>query len=116
MASEIDILEKVKQIDPSLSVLEDDKSVFKFSELASQLLVLAPDKKPVLAAFNQNFHPSHYSGSLSETLGRFLPVLQQLSTGQDKEVATWALENIQLIRRRSGEDRATESLQEERFE
>lgn len=116
VASEIDILEKVKQIDPSLSVLEDDKSVFKFSELASQLLVLAPDKKPVLAAFNQNFHPSHYSGSLSETLGRFLPVLQQLSTGQDKEVATWALENIQLIRRRSGEDRATESLQEERFE
>lgn len=116
VASEIDILEKVKQIDPSLSILGDDKSVFKFSELASQLLVLAPQKKPVLAAFNQNFHPSHYSGSLSETLERFLPVLEQLTTGQDKEVATWALENIQLIRRRSGEDRKTQSLHEERFE
>lgn len=116
VASEIDLLEKVERTDTGRSALDDDKGVFKFSELASQLLLLAPDKKPVLAAFNQNFHPSHYSGSLGETLGRFLPVLEQLSTGQDEEVAAWALENIQSIQRRSTQDRATESLHEERFE
>ena len=88
----------------------------QLSSLASRLLETSSDKAPVLAAFSRNFHPSHWSGSLAQTLAPFTAFLDGLSGHADPTIATWAADSLSSMRRRIENDRTMEMMTEGSFE
>ncbi|MBS0339680.1 MAG: hypothetical protein JSS56_04090 [Proteobacteria bacterium] len=108
----------VERLGQKTNVLDyvDDGSPATISTLASGLLDSVCDKKAVLDALRHNFYPTQYFGSLASTLAPFLDVLHTMTQSADTDISTWAAESILLVQRRIEEDRARESLDEERFE
>lgn len=84
--------------------------------LATHLLEMAPDKASVLDAFSRNFHPSHWSGSLGQTLAPFIALGETLKTHPDPVVATWAAKALASMRQRIEGDRNWDVQHEESFE
>ena len=79
-------------------------------------LELAPDKGAVLQGFNRHLHPSHWSGSLAQTLASHLALVESLVGHADSVVADWAQEALQLMRQRIEHDRSMDIMREQSFE
>lgn len=88
----------------------------ELNSLASFLLDATSDKALVLAAFSKNFHPTHWSGSLAQTLAPFTKLLDGLSAHPDPAVAAWATDNLSTMTRRIERDSTTEMMTEGSFE
>jgi hypothetical protein len=86
------------------------------SPLAGNLLEMVSNKRPVLNAFGGNFHPSHWSGSLAQTLAPFVALAESLLDDGDPLIANWASESLKAMRARIEGDRVWESGREESFE
>lgn len=114
LAREIEILEKkTKENAPAL---DDNASEVTISPLAARLLELAPDKGAVLQGFNSHLHPSHWSGSLAQTLAPHLALVESLVGHADSVVAAWAQEACRVMRQRIEHDRSLDIGREQSFE
>lgn len=99
-----------------ISVVSKAKDPATLSPLASTLLEMVADKVPVLEGFGRNFHPSHWSGSLPQTLEPYLAVAEQLTTHPDAVVSSWAKATLTAMRERIERERTMEVRQEQSFE
>lgn len=97
-------------------VSNTDDGATVLGSLAMHLLEMAPDKASVLDAFSRNFHPSHWSGSLGQTLAPFIALGETLKTHPDPVVATWAAKALASMRQRIEGDRNWDVQHEESFE
>lgn len=97
-----------------IATTEDGAMVL--SPLANNLLEMVSNKREVLDAFGGNFHPSHWSGSLAQTLAPFVTLAEGLLNHSDPLVTNWASESITAMRKRIESDRDWESGREESFE
>ena len=114
VAREIDIVEKkAKQ---NASSLDDSASEVTLSPLAARLLEVAPDKAAVLQGFNRHLHPSHWAGSLAQTLALQLALVESLVGHADSVVSAWAQEALQVMRQRIEHDRSMDIIREQSFE
>ncbi|WP_435450099.1 hypothetical protein [Variovorax sp. LT1P1] len=86
------------------------------SHLANSLLEMVSNKGLVLKAFGGNFHPSHWSGSLAQTLAPFVTLAEDLLNHSDPLIASWASESLKAMRVRIEGDHHWESGREESFE
>jgi len=87
-----------------------------FSSLATRLLELSSEKSPILEAFSTNFHPTHWSGSLAQTLAPFVALLEGLAGYPDPVVTTWAQEGLKKMRARIERDWTLDIMKEQSFE
>lgn len=122
----VDIINEWVRVDPEMraplltseiniiATTEDGATVL--SPLANNLLEIVSDKRLVLDAFGSNFHPSHWSGSLAQTLSPFVMLAESLLTHSNPLVANWAFESLKAMRTRIESDRHWESGREESFE
>src|SRR3990167_8831596 len=115
VAREIDIIER-KQNQGTSSPLDDGAGHVTLSPLAARLLELAPDKASVLQSFHKHLDPSHWSGSLGQTLAPYLALVQTLVGHADSVVAAWAKEELVVMRRRIDHDREIDVTREQSFE
>jgi len=87
---------------------------------AKRLIHEAPEPLVVLDIFRTRFGPSGWSGSLADILTSRLPLLQQLTTDSDQEIAKWAREAIPSLEKQVEEEREREAyrhrIQDDRFE
>lgn len=97
-------------------VSNTDDGATVLGSLATHLLEMAPDKASVLGAFSRNFHPSHWSGSLGQTLAPFIALGETLKTHLDPVVAAWAIGALASMRQRIEGDRDWDVQREESFE
>lgn len=104
LASEIDII----------ATKEDGATVL--SPLASNLLEMVSNKRKIVDAFSGSFHPSHWSGSLAQTLAPYVALTEGLLNHSDPLLANWASESLNAMRMRIEGDRHWESVREESFE
>jgi len=104
LASEISIL----------ATTDDGATVL--SPLAAHLLGMVSNKQSVLNAFGGNFHPSHWSGSLAQTLTPFVTLAEGLLNHPEPLVANWAAESLKAMRTRIENDHRWEAGREESFE
>ena len=114
VAGEIELFEKKTK--ENGSALDDSASEVTLSPVAARLLELAPDKGAVLRAFNRHFHPSHWSGSLAQTLAPHLALVERLVSHADSVVAAWAQEALRVMRQRIEYDRSMDIIREQSFE
>ena len=99
------------------SLLEvTNSSAAQPTELATKLMAIAPDKRPVLDALARNFHLLDSPTALSGTLAPYLEVLEGMLDSEHPVIAGWAEESIGVLRRRIESERVLESREEERFE
>ncbi len=88
-----------------------------FSSLAIGLLELASEKAQILEAFSTNFHPSHWSGSLAQTLAPFVAFLEGLCDSADEPIVlTWAQESLKKMHARIKQDHTLDIMREQSFE
>jgi hypothetical protein len=99
-----------------VSALISDESAVGLSPLAARLLELAPDKAAVLQGFSKHFHPSHWSGSLAQTLAPHLALAESLTGHADLVIATWAQEALKVMQQRIEGDRSMDVIREQSFE
>lgn len=104
LASEIDII----------ATTDDGATVL--SPLATILLEMVSNKQPVLDTLGGNFRPSHWSGSLAQTLAPFVVLVEGLRSHSEPLVVNWAAESLKAMRTRIECDRDWESGREESFE
>lgn len=97
-----------------VSTTDDGPTVL--GSLAANVLEMAPDKASILEAFGRSFHPSHWSGSLGQTLAPYVALAEALATHSDPVVAIWAAEALTSMRRRTERDRDWDVPREESFE
>lgn len=97
-----------------VSTTDDGATVL--GSLAAHLLEMAPDKAGILKVFGRSFHPSHWSGSLGQTLAPFVALAEALATHSDPVVVSWATEALTSMRRRIERDRDWNVPPEESFE
>jgi len=114
VAGEIELFEKKTK--ENASALDDSASEVTLGPVAARLLELAPDKGAVLQGFNKHFHPSHWSGSLAQTLAPHLALVERLVGHADSVVAAWAQEALKVMRQRIEYDRSTDIIREQSFE
>jgi hypothetical protein len=114
VAQEIDIFSKPTK--ENASALDDASDEVVLSPLASRLLALAPDKSAVLQAFGRHFSPSHWSGSLAQTLAPHQGLLEKLMVEPDPVVATWAERSLDVMRQRIEQDQRMHAREEQSFE
>jgi hypothetical protein len=114
VAGEVELLKK--KIKETASALDDSESEVTLSHVAARLLELAPDKKAVLQGFNRHFHPSHWSGSLAQTLAPHLALVESLVDHPDPVVAAWAHDANRSIRQRIERERVVNATEEQSFE
>jgi len=114
VAREIEIFEKKnKEYVPALN---DGASEVTLSHVAARLLELATDKLAVLQGFNTHLHPSHWSGSLAQTLAPHLALVEGLVGHADSVVAAWAQEALRVMQQRIEYDRSVDVNREQSFE
>ncbi|MEP7295234.1 MAG: hypothetical protein ABI702_03535 [Burkholderiales bacterium] len=114
VAREVELFEKPTK--KTASALEDSPSGATLSAVAARLLELAPDKAAVLQGFSSHFHPSHWSGSLAQTLAPHLLLVESLVGHADSVVVAWAQEALKVMRQRIEHDRSTDIIREQSFE
>jgi len=115
LASEIDLFER-KRTNESASSLDESASAVTLSPLAASLLELAPDRTSVLEGFSRHLHPSHWSGSLAQTLAPYQSLLESLVGHADSVVAAWAHDALKVMRQRIENDRTMDIIREQSFE
>lgn len=115
LAQEINIFASKRDVEVLLEPSTDAGSV-GLSPLATRLLELAPDKAAVLQGFGKHFHPTHWVGSLAQTLAPHIRLLEGLVSHPDSVVATWAQQVLATIQRRIREDRTRDFMREQSFE
>ena len=115
VAREINILPTKSTVDAPIALGSEEGAV-ALSPLARRLLELAPEKAAVLQGFSNHFHPSHWSGSLAQTLAPYLALLESLAAHQDLIVATWAQAALKVMQRRIEHDRTLDVIREQSFE
>lgn len=98
------------------STLEDGVSTVILSPLAAQLLEITSDKASVLQSFSKHFHPTHWSGSLAQTLAPYLELLESLTKHEDMAVSNWAHKALRVMQQRIENDRTRDILHEQTFE
>lgn len=113
VASEITIFQKKKE---STSLLDDSTSAMTLSPLAVQLLELSSDKVAVLNGFNKHLHPSHWIGSLGQTLAPYMELVENLSKHEDTVIADWAHKALSAMHQRIDNDRGRDVIDEQSFE
>jgi hypothetical protein len=69
---------------------DEDPGSLVWTSAARNLIAAAPDPLPILNAFFHRFHPSGWSGSLTEILRSRLSLLDQLDQDANPVVADWA--------------------------
>jgi len=114
IAQEIDIFRKKTR--ENMSALDDGPTEVELSPLAGRLLALAPEKSAVLLGFSRHFHPSHWSGSLAQTLTPYQALLEKLLGDADPVVTTWAQKALDVMRQRIEQDRQMHAREEQSFE
>lgn len=62
----------------------------KWAPLALSIIKECPDKKRILTIFERLFHPTWWSGDLSDVLQERIPLLVQFKVHPDKLVSDWA--------------------------
>lgn len=115
LACEINIFEK-KKTKESASSLDEGATTVTLSPLAARLLELAPDKASVLQSFNLHLHPTHWSGSLGQTLAPYQALLEGLLGHADSAIVAWAHGALEVMRQRIANDRARDIRGEQSFE
>lgn len=114
VAREIEIFEiKTKG---NASALDDSTGECALSPVANSLLELAPNKGAILQEFNRHFYPSHWSGTLAQTLAPQLKLVENLVGHADSLVAAWAREAVMLMRKRIQNDQSNDIMREQSFE
>jgi hypothetical protein len=114
VAQEIDIFTKTPN--EIGSAIDDAANEMALSPLANRLLALAPDKTAVLQAFGRHFSPSHWSGSLAQTLAPHEELLEKLVADPDPVVAAWAQKSLEVMRQRIEQDQRMHARDEQTFE
>ena len=114
VAQEIDIFTKIPN--ENASALDCAANEMALSPLAIRLLALAPDKTAVLQAFGRHFFPSHWSGSLAQTLAPHEELLEKLVVDPDPVVAAWAQKSLEVMRQRIEQDQRMHARDEQTFE
>lgn len=114
VASEIELFRKKTR--ENASALDDSASEVTLNPVAARLLELAPDKVAVLKGFNRHLHPSHWSGSLAQTLAPHVLLVKGLVGHADSVVAAWAQEALRMMRQRIEHDRSMDIFREQSFE
>jgi hypothetical protein len=115
LAREINIF-ATKSTAETASVLSGGETAVTLSSLATRLLELAPDKAVVLQGFSKHFSPSHWSGSLAQTLAPHLALLEGLAADSDAVVATWAQETLEVMQKRIEQHRMIDVMREQAYE
>lgn len=122
----VDVIIEWARVDPEMRapllaseiqiIATTEDGTIVLSPLAINLLEMVSNKRAVLDAFGGNFHPSHWSGSLAQTLAPFVALAEGLLTYSDSQVADWASECLRAMRARIERDHHWESGREESFE
>jgi hypothetical protein len=69
---------------------DEDPGPMSWTPAARRLIHEAPDPIAVLATFYSNFRPSGWGGSLVDILTGRMPLLEELATDPDPQIADWA--------------------------
>lgn len=120
LAHVISLWEKADGTDITSNEFDESVGPVRWTEIAKDLLMSAPDRKALLEIMIRRFHPNGWSGSLAEILECRLPLLEELSRSDDTEIAQVSSEAIAPFKKSIEQQREWEAqhdrARDERFE
>lgn len=99
-----------------INILAKTDNTLAWSQLAADLLAMAPDRAAVLRGFESRFRPRSWSGNLAQILQPYIEMTSRLRQDVDAVVAEWAAAQLKALELRVAAESRYEREVDESFE